>query len=153
MALLTKFKLTVLFLLLVVATACSSKTFNVNKKELDPFTINVQQPLALPPVYYLSVPEIANERRVLRNNNKTVSELLFANQTNSTVTGLNSQDQAFLNLAVTNKANPQIKQILDKEALAEVKKSNSFINKIFGNNNNYLQPTQAEYVNNSANKQ
>ena len=128
-------------LLFVIAliTACSNSGFIVSKKVLDPFTVYSYQPLSMPPIYYLSSQEIADERRFIKEGQNRVQSLLFEAQMGDSLspkrkrTNLNSSDEKFLDLANANQDLSPVREKLDEESLGVTYKDPSFIDKIFSN--------------------
>ena len=74
-------KILLLGLLTIISSCGNKQYFVVNKYSLDPFTIYNYPSLSLPPLYYLSSQEIADERRFLRKTNQEVKSLLYGNFT------------------------------------------------------------------------
>ncbi|MFL1781382.1 hypothetical protein ABSA28_01105 [Candidatus Hepatincolaceae symbiont of Richtersius coronifer] len=145
-------KVSLLLGLILLAGCSSSQSFNVNKKTLDPFTIYTYPPLALPPIYYLSSKDLADERRFLRLNQEKVQNLLgykvpAKSKASANLNVLSEADKRFLQLANADKDLSFIKDKVDEETLGIIKKEQSFINKIFaGYKGEALDAKLTEYV-------
>lgn len=125
-------KSVILLAMLIIVASCSNSGFIVSKKVLDPFTVYSYQPLSLPPIYYLSSQEIADERRFIKEGQKRVQSLLFdAKIGNVKKPNLDNSDAKFLVLANANQDLSPIRKNLDEESLGITYKEASFIDKIF----------------------
>ncbi len=127
----------ILLLILVLIAGCDKKTFLVTKDVLDPFTVYSHNPLSLPPIYYLSSQEVADERRFIKEGEKRVQSLLFESQmqvvlpSKKTSVTFKSTDEEFLKLAQADKDLSTIRDKLDEESLGLVSKDSNFIKRIF----------------------
>ncbi len=146
-----------LFALVVVLfiVSCSNKPFVVNKKMIDPTSVNPNPQLALPPVYYLSEEQIADERRIIRQNKKKVSQFLLGTYVENDATKVRPEDTAkltagdlkILELTKANNSKEDIRTTLNQETLNEVQKNSGFIKKIFAAKSiNALDSAKAEYL-------
>ncbi|MCL2566566.1 MAG: DUF3035 domain-containing protein [Alphaproteobacteria bacterium] len=125
---------------LLALQACTQSGFIVTKKALDPFTMYSYQPLSMPPIYYLSSQEIADERRFIKEGQNRVQSLLFENNMSDSLSPqrkksiqLSQGDEKFLALAGANQDLSQVRQKLDEESLGLTYRSPSFIERIFSN--------------------
>ncbi len=149
------YKNLLLIAVLFITVACSSKTFVVNKNMIDPVSINPNPQLALPPVYYLSNEEITDERRIIRQNRRKVSQFLLGTYVETeakqesldTSSRLTEGDRQLLNLTKANNSKSNIRETLNKETSNEVEKSSGFVSKIFAKKSvNALNSNVAEYL-------
>ncbi len=127
-----------LLFIVVLIASCGNSGFIVSKQVLDPFSMYSYQPLSLPPVYYLSSQEIADERRFIKEGQSRVQSLLFENQISDSLlpkknkkTTLTNSDEKFLLLANANQDLSKVREKLDEESLGITYKDKNFINKIF----------------------
>jgi hypothetical protein len=128
---------------LFLFSCSSSQTFVSDKKTLDPFTIYSYQTLALPPIYYLSATEIADERRFVKNSSREIEEMFFGRNIgkldakNNENIASNSKtfggEEKLLILTNADKDFKNLREKIDEESLSIVIKEASFINKIFAN--------------------
>jgi hypothetical protein len=146
-----------LFMLVVCffIIACSNKPFVVNKKMIDPTSVNPNPQLALPPVYYLSEEQIADERRIIRQNNKKVSQFFLGSYVENDLSKvrvddtskLTAGDLQILELTKAMNSKQDIRDTLNQETLNEIEKNSGFIKKIFaGKSVNALDNVRAEYL-------
>ena len=140
---------------LAIISSCAKNSFVVNKPVLDPFTIYSYPTLALPPLYYLSSQEIADERRFVRKQNENVKSILLGNpmllNKDNNVSGARSNltegDKKLLSLAGADKDFVNIRETINTESVGIIKKNDNFISSIFSNNSkDKLDDRLAQYV-------
>lgn len=129
-----------IFIILIgffIVGCSSNQTFVSSKQTFDPFTIYSYQTLALPPIYYLSATEIADERRFSKNSSKEVEELFFGKNIGKRIEynnkNVSSGEAKLLILANADKDFSNLRAKIDEESLSIVIKEASFIDKIFSN--------------------
>ena len=149
------FKVCFIFLMLIIISSCSKNSFVVNKPVLDPFTIYSYPTLALPPLYYLSSQEIADERRFIRKQHENVKSVLLGNpmllnkdnKLDRAESNLTEADKKLLSLAGADKDFVNIREIVNTESVGIIKKNDNFISSIFSNNSkDSLDDRLAQYV-------
>ena len=144
-----------IFVVFAIISSCSKNSFVVNKPVLDPFTIYSYPTLALPPLYYLSSQEIADERRFIRRQNENVQSILLGNpmllnkdnNLSSSRANLTEGDKKLLSLAGADKDFVNIRETVNTESVGIIKKNDNFIASIFSNNSkDKLDDRLAQYV-------
>jgi hypothetical protein len=111
--------------------------FNASRKQVDSNLVVINNPLTLPPFFFL--PETKNSKvtdsidKISKSNSDAIlNSPAINNNANLPIT---NTDKEFLNLVGYNKAKKDIREVLDKEINSLVEKDKTFIDKLF----NYFQ--------------
>lgn len=112
--------------------------FNASRKQVDSNLVVINNPLTLPPFFFLPEPKGSKVTDSIDKISKSNSDALFNSSVinNDTDIQITNADKEFLNLAGYNRAKKDIREVLDKEINSLVEKDKTFIDKLF----NYFQP-------------
>ncbi len=133
-------------LLTLLISSCSSKknVFEVEKETLDPTFTTKRNSLALPPNYSLNMPSSSQERNISNTYDSLYTFLLDPTsvnlkrihkekEQNNGLAKLSANEKKLLELVESNSSpiNADIKDIVNQDAYNQVRKSKSFMAKVF----------------------
>jgi len=111
--------------------------FNASRKQVDSNLVVINNPLTLPPFFFLPETKSSKVTDSIDKISKSNSDAILNSTTinNNPNIPITNTDKEFLNLIGYNKAKKDIREVLDKEINSLIEKDKTFIDKLF----NYFQ--------------
>lgn len=124
------------FLMLVFAlliNACSNQAkqaLGLNRKSPDEFTVISRAPLTVPPVFNMRPPHPGVARPQEETPRESARNTLLSSLKTTEPANVTSGEQTLLMKAGIEKAEPNIRQVIDQEATSLIKESQHFVDRL-----------------------